>query len=71
MSDFGYKYTKIRPTKEYKQEPASKKRFGKHQENYAIFWYAVDKIILQEKEQLILKDETQKNIDYEVNEDEL
>ena len=33
--------------------------------------HAVDKIILQEKEKLSLKDETNENIDSEVDEDEL
>ena len=32
LGDFGYKYFKIRPTKDHRQYPTTKKKFGRHQE---------------------------------------
>ena len=36
LGDFGFKYSKIRPTKDYRQEPVYKKKFSIQQYNNAI-----------------------------------
>ena len=46
--DFGLKYSKRRPTKYRGNEPATKNKFNRQQENNAIVNHAVDDIILQE-----------------------
>ena len=53
------------------QEPALKNKFGKQKGNNTITQHAVDDIIPQEKETLIVKYETYENIDDEVNTDDL
>ena len=47
LVDFGNNYAKDGPTKYHSQEPATKKRFGRNQENNAVIHHAVDEIILQ------------------------
>ena len=71
MGEIGNKYAKFRPTKDFRQEPATKKKCVRHQEKNYKVQHAVDEIILQEKENLSVKDETYENIDDEVDEDEL
>ena len=71
MGEFGTKYTKCRPTKDPKQNPATNNFFGIQKEKNAIVQHAVDEIILQENKQLGVKVETHNKIDDEVDEDEL
>ena len=52
LGDFGFKYSKIRPTKDRGQEPAKTKIFNRNQENNAIVQHAVDDTILKENTQL-------------------
>ena len=47
LVDFGTMYDKGSPTKDCRQEPASKKYFGRRQENNTILQHAVSEIILQ------------------------
>ena len=63
MSDFSFRYTEGIHFKDCIQEPPTKKKFGRNQENNAIAQHAVDEIILQEKEKLSVKDETHEKID--------
>ena len=46
LGDFGSKYSKISPTKDCRQEPATKKKSGRQQDNNSIVQHAVDEIIL-------------------------
>ena len=71
LGDFGSNYSKVRPTKYQRQETTIKKNDGRQQENNAIVQHAVDDILLQDKDKLSVEDETHKNIDGEVDEDEL
>ena len=71
LGDFGSNYSKVRPTKYQRQETTIKKTYGRQQENNAIVQHAVDDIFLQDKDKLSVEDETHKNIDGEVDEDEL
>ena len=71
LGDLGYKYTKIMPIKEHRQDPAFNKRFLKQQEKHYTPQNSIDEIILKEKEILIVKDKTHDNLDHEVKEDEL
>ena len=50
LGEFGTKYDKYRPTKEHRQDPATKKRFGIQHKKNSTTQYAVDEIILQENE---------------------
>ena len=61
LNDFDNIYTKVRPFKERRKEPATKKEYGKKQYVYDIFQHTVDDIILQEteNEKLSVKSETQ------------
>ena len=47
LGEFGTKYDKYRPTKEHRQDPATKKRFVTRQDNNDIVQHIVDEIILQ------------------------
>ena len=60
-------YSKSRSTKDHRQEPATKKIFGRHQDNNAIIEHAVHEIILQENIKLSVKYKIHENIDYEVD----
>ena len=71
LGEFGSKYSKFRPTEYQRQETTIKKKCGRQQDNNAIVQHAVDEIYLQYKDKSIVKDETHKNIDDEVDEDEL
>ena len=62
LGDFGYKYSKRITTKNHRQEPATKNKFGMHQDNNAIVKHAVHEIILQENIKLSVKYETHENI---------
>ena len=46
---FSYKYSRIKPTKEQKQEPETKNKFGRQQDNNAIVQHAVNYISMQDK----------------------
>ena len=70
LGDFGSNYAKIRPNKDHRHDPATNKNFGRHQDNNDIVQHAVNEIILQKKK-ITVKDETHKNIDDEVYEDNL
>ena len=48
MGDFGSKYSKIRTVKYRDHDPATGKKFNRHQENIAIVNHAVDEIIESE-----------------------
>ena len=52
LVDFGFKYSKSRPTKNRWHEPAAKKKFIRKQENNAIVQHEVDDIILQDDKEL-------------------
>ena len=67
LGDFGSKYTKDRPTKHQRKYPVTKKRFGIQQKSNDIIQHSFDEIILQEKENLSVKYQTQENIDDEVD----
>ena len=71
LGDFGPKYYKTRSTKDHRQDPETKKKFGRQQDNNTIVQHAVDKIIHQENKKIGLKDETNEKIDSEDYEDEL
>ena len=71
MVDFGYRYSKISPTKDRGQEPATKNIFKQNQENNDIFQHEFDKIILQENINLSVEEEGQENIDSEVDESDI
>ena len=49
LGDFVYKYYKIIPTKYHRQEPATKNKFGRYQDNNAIVQHTFYYIIKQEK----------------------
>ena len=59
------------PNKDCVHEPATKKKFSKHQENNAVVQLVVDEIIFQEKNKLSSEDEAKENIDSEIDEDDL
>ena len=47
LGGFGTKYYKVRTTKDRMQEPETKKRFGRQQENKYVVQHADDDIILK------------------------
>ena len=53
------------------QEHSTKKSFGRHQDKNTIVKHKFDKIIPQDNKKLIVKYESQENIDDEGNEDDL
>ena len=71
LVESGTEYAKGRPTKDHRQEPATKKKIGIQQEKNAIIQHAVDDIISQENKKLSVKDETHVNIDDEFDKDDL
>ena len=71
LGDFGTKYDTYRSTKDHRQDPATKKSFGRQQENNTMIQHVVDEIILQQNEKLSVKYETRESIYNEVNEDDL
>ena len=71
MIYFGYKHSKRRPTKVFRQDPGTNNKFGRQQENNAIVQHAVYEIILHDNKNVGVKDETHDNINYEVGEDEM
>ena len=71
LGDFGTKYNKEKPTKYHMQEHSTKKSFGRHQDKNTIVKHKFDKIIPQDNKKLIVKYESQENIDDEGNEDDL
>ena len=71
LGKFGTKYAKIRPTKDFRQEPKTNKQFLIQKQNNDIVQHVVDENILKYKEKIIVKHKTHKNIDYEFDEYEL
>ena len=71
MRDFGSKYSKSRLTKDCDNEPATKKKINRQQNNNDIVNLAVDKIILRENKKLSAGDETHGNIYSEIDENGL
>ena len=71
LGDFGYKYSKSRPTKYCRQDPAKMKKCKRQKENNSISQHAVDQIILKEKSKFSAEDEAQESIYFEINEDDL
>ena len=71
MIYFGYKHSKRRPTKVFRQDTGTNNKFGRQQENNAIVQHAVYEIILHDNKNVGVKDETHDNINYEVGEDEM
>ena len=71
MRDFGSNYYKIRHTKDCGNEPVANNKFSRQQENSAIVQHAFDEIILQEKNKLSAEDESQENIDSEIDDNDL
>ena len=53
MGDFGSKYYKIRPAKDNGNDPATKEKFNRQQDNIDIINNEVDEIILQENIKVI------------------
>ena len=47
LGNFDYKYTKVRPTKEHRKEPTTRKCFERQQYNNDILQQVVDEIMLQ------------------------
>ena len=52
LGEFGSKYSKIRPTKYHRHDPAIKNKFKRHQENTGISNHAMHEIILQENKKI-------------------
>ena len=71
LGDFFNKYYKGRPTKDYRQEPATKKNIGWQQYNNDIVQHTADEIILKDNLKLSVRGKTHENTDDEVNEDDL
>ena len=67
MRKFNYKYSKIWPTQDQGQDPATKKKFNRKKENNDIFQNSVDDIILQDNMKLSVEEEEHENIDSEVD----
>ena len=65
------KYSKSRPTKDLGHDHASKNKFNIQQENNTIVNNTVDEIILQENNKLSAEAESHKNIDSEIDENDL
>ena len=49
LGGFSFKYSKIWSTKEQRQEPETRNRFVRQQDNNSLVQHAVNDIILQEK----------------------
>ena len=56
-----------RTTRDHGHEPTAKKKFSRQQENNAIVQHSVDKIILQDNEELSVEDETHEYNDSEMD----
>ena len=66
MGEFGSKYSKISPTKDRGNDPLTKNKFNRNQENNDIVNHALDDIIPQEALRKKLK-----TIDSEINDNNL
>ena len=71
MVEFGSKYAKGRTAKDQRKKPTINNGFGRKQGNNDIFQQAGNAIVLQEKEELNVKDESHEKIDDKFNGDEL
>ena len=71
MGDFGSKYSKIRPTKDRRHDPMTRKEFNIQQDNNDIVNHAEDKILLQENNKVSAEEEAHENIESELDEDDL
>ena len=71
LGEFGPKYAKIRPTKEHRHDPANKNKFNMHQDNNDILNHAVDEIVLKENNKVSSQEEAHKNIEYDIDENDL
>ena len=69
MGGFGNKYDKGSSSKDRRQEPATKKKFRRHEDNNSIVKHEFDEIILQETKTLSVKYDTHKKRLDEINED--
>ena len=67
LGDFGTEYSKIRPTKDCRQEPANRKEFIKKEDNSDIFQVVVYEIIIYYSKKISVKDKLQENINSKVN----
>ena len=71
MGDFGSKYSKIRPTKDRRNDPTTINKFNIQQDNNAIGNHAVDETILQGNNKVSAEAEEPENIESEIYENGL